>query len=245
MSLASDRAKSLYDYDPPTVAGKIPFTPPGTDFKCGTAYWLWGDLKSKLPPLIILHGGPGAPGRDWQPISALQKKHGIPVVLYDQIGCGESTHLRNTRGDTKFWTMELFLAELDNLRKYLEIETFDLLGHSCGAQIAVSYTLTQPRGLRKLIIASASASDELRRKSQIEQRTQLPQDMQETLARCERDGTTDDPKYGMASFALMQRMLCRMDPWPQEVQDVISLMMEDDTVQHTLFGASSVEPTGP
>ena len=63
--------------------------------------------------------------------SLLSTDYGIPVVLYDQLGCGKSTHLREKRLDTDFWTPELFMAELDNLVKYLGIDDdFDILGQS-------------------------------------------------------------------------------------------------------------------
>ena len=55
----------------------------------------------------------------------------IPVVFYDQIGNGESSHIKN-KPDT-FWRAELFMDELDNLLKKLEIyDNFELLGHSWG-----------------------------------------------------------------------------------------------------------------
>lgn len=245
MTLAEDHnTEKAHGNEPPTKAGRITFTPPGTDRKCETAYWLWGDLAAKVPPLIILHGGPGAPGRDWKPVSALHKRYGIPILLYDQIGCGESTHLRDTKGDTAFWTMELFLAELDNLRKFLEINKFDLLGHSCGGMIAVSYALTRPQGLRKLVICSSPASEALRSQAQLRQRAELPQSMQDTLTACEKEGRTDSSEYQRVIFELLQRHLCRLDPWPPGIQETMALMMEDDTVSSTLYGPDPLHPTG-
>ena len=246
MSSSNDHdSKNTYGYGPPTQSGKIPFTPPGTGLNCETAYWLWGDLTSREPPLIILHGGPGAPGRDWKAVAVLHDKYGIPVLLYDQIGCGASTHLPNTKGDTRFWTTELFLAELDNVKQYLRIETFDLLGHSCGGILAVLYALTQPRGLRKLIISSAPASDTLRLQPLAQQRKELPREMQDTMNACEKEGRLDSPEYQIAGLELMRRHLCRLDPWPVEIQETIALMEEDDTVQSTLYGGMPLEPTGP
>ena len=195
--------------------------------------------------MIILHGGPGAPGRDWRPLAALHERYGIPVLLYDQIGCGASTHLRNTKGDTRFWTMELFLAELDNVREYLEIETFDLLGHSDGGIIAVSYTLTQPRGLRKLIISSSPASDTLRVQAHARRRAELPQDLQDTMIACEKEGRLNSPEYQSAGLEFARRYLCRMDPWPPEIQETMALMEEDDTVSYTLYGPMPLKTTGP
>ena len=64
-------------------------------------------------------------------LKTLSTQYKIPVVLYDQLGCGESSHFREKRLDTEFWTPELFMAELDNLLDHLGIASdFDLLGQS-------------------------------------------------------------------------------------------------------------------
>jgi pimeloyl-ACP methyl ester carboxylesterase len=60
----------------------------------------------------------------------------IPVILYDQIGNGQSSHKRDASSD--FWTPRLFIEELDNLVKKLEIsDDFDLLGQSWGGAASV------------------------------------------------------------------------------------------------------------
>ncbi|KIJ26792.1 hypothetical protein M422DRAFT_272136 [Sphaerobolus stellatus SS14] len=43
----------------------------------------------------------------------LVSKYGLPVIVYDQIGNGKSTHVREKTGDGSFWTEELFCDELD------------------------------------------------------------------------------------------------------------------------------------
>jgi len=178
-------------------------------------------------------------------VAPLHEKYGIPVLLYDQIGCGASTRLPDTKGDTTFWTMELFLAELNNVRKRLRIETHDLLGHSCGGMIAVSYALTRPKGLRKLIISSSAASEALRVKPRKQQQMELPPDMRDSMLVCEREGRINSPEYKRADEELMRRHFCRLDPFPQEIQECFALMSDDNTVTHTLFGPDALNPTGP
>jgi proline-specific peptidase len=243
-SSTEHNSSDTYGYGTPTQAGKIRFRPPGTNLNCETAYWLWGDLTSKIPPLIVLHGGPAAPGRDWKAIAVLYKRRGIPVLLYDQIGCGESSHLRHRKGDTGFWTDALFHAELDNIKQYFQIGTFDLLGHSCGGMLAVLYALTQPKGLRKLVIASAPASEALRVKPMIQQQKALPQEMQDALALHKKEGASDSPAYKAAGLEWARRHLCRLDPWPPEMMDSIGLMEDDNTVALTLYGPDALNPTG-
>lgn len=106
---------------PPTQQGKIPFAIPSIDTPCYTFYKVFGDLSSKTPPIIFLHGGPGG-GHDYLLAFAdLWTQYKIPVVLYDQIGCGLSTHLEYKAGNKSFWTVDLFIAELENLIEYFKL----------------------------------------------------------------------------------------------------------------------------
>lgn len=57
-------------------------------------------------PLLVLHGGPGAPHDYLEPLAALAGER--PVVFYDQLGCGNSER----PGDAALWTLERFVAEL-------------------------------------------------------------------------------------------------------------------------------------
>lgn len=123
-------------YPKPTRTGKAPFKIPNHDLQGETAYEIYGDLESGQVPLICLHGGPGIPHGYMVPISLVLIDYGVPVVMYDQMGCGESTHFPERKGDTTLWNPELFVAELDNLRQALGIKTFDLLGHSWGGMLA-------------------------------------------------------------------------------------------------------------
>ena len=60
------------------------------------------------------------------PIALILQDYGIPVIMYDQIGCGESTRFKDRKGDEGFWTPELFVAELENVITKLGIEHFHL-----------------------------------------------------------------------------------------------------------------------
>ena len=81
--------------------------------------------------------------------------------MYDQLGCGRSTHLPEKKGDEYFWTVKLFLSELDSLLLHLGIQDdYDLLGQSWGGDLAVDHAVLQPKGLKRLILACTPASSE-------------------------------------------------------------------------------------
>jgi alpha/beta hydrolase fold len=112
-----------------------------------------------IRPLVCLHGGPGVPHDNLRAIQKLWTTHQVPVIMYDQLGCGRSTHLPEKRGDEGFWTVDLFLKELDNLLTHLGIQNdYDLYGHSWGGNLASEHAVRQPKGLNKLIIANAPSS---------------------------------------------------------------------------------------
>lgn len=149
----------------PTIEGEIAFDVPDAGRPCKTWYKILGSLESTSPVLIALHGGPGA-GHDYLvPLVDIYKLYGVPIVLYDQIGCARSTHLKDKMGDEDFWSFDLFIRELDNLIDSLDLRNrgFYLLGQSWGGVLASAYAMHQPlgkspAGLRKLVIASGPAS---------------------------------------------------------------------------------------
>ena len=69
---------------------------------CFTFYKVFGDLACGKPPVVVLHGGPGS-GHDYcLPFANHWPQYSLPVILYDQIGCGASTHLQSKNGDASF-----------------------------------------------------------------------------------------------------------------------------------------------
>src|SRR5690606_17345992 len=75
-------------------------------------------------PLLLLHGGPGGKSSDRDPLRSLGQER--PIIQYDQLGCGNSGHPRNT----ELWTVERYVEELEQVRKALELEEVHILGHS-------------------------------------------------------------------------------------------------------------------
>lgn len=247
----------------PVSEGTIPFEVEGVDKECFTWYKVFGELKSGARPLIALHGGPGvgksipflplyqhiltnAGGHSYLlSLADLATNHNIPVIFYDQFGCGKSTHLQEKKGDTAFWTVDLFLNELANLISHFGIQSYDLFGNSWGGMLAAEHGITKPRGLRKLIIADSPASmkDWVVAANILLQ--QLPKDVQETLEKCEKAGDFTSPEYQTACKVFYCRHVCRLDPWPQEVSDTFANLDGDNTVYLTMNGPSEFTITGP
>jgi L-proline amide hydrolase len=215
----------------------------GTMTRDGNETWyrVVGDLQAGPTPVVICHGGPGAAHDYTEPIANLSR-FGRGCVLYDQVGCGKSTHLPDAPED--FWTVQLFKDELSDLTRELGIaERYAVVGQSWGGMLAMEYALDHPEGLRAIVVADSPASIPLWVEEANRLRADLPQDVQETLTRHEADGTTESKEYVDAVRVYYDRHLCRV-PWPDYVTRSFAQMDEDPTVYHTMNGPSEFHCIG-
>lgn len=223
-----------------STEGELDFHYPAANKACKTWYRIYGDLSKATPtPLITLHGGPGMTSGYLTPLEDLYERYGIPVIIYDQLGCGKSTHLPQRKGDTEFWTAELFIAELENLISKLNIresgtKDFNLYGQSWGGMLGSLYASRHPRGLRKLILSNSPASMDLWLESCNGLRKHLPQHVQDALDKGEREKDYDSKDFEDAVMQFYKHHLCRVEPFPQVLMDIFDQIKEDPTVYHTM-----------
>ncbi len=212
------------------------------------AGWTWyrvaGDLSdSEQAPVVILHGGPGAAHHYLEPLARLTETTGRASVLYDQIGCGRSQHMPDAPAE--FWTVELFCRELAALLEHLNIAgRYHVLGQSWGGMLGMEHALRHPPGLRALVVANSPASMPLWVAEGNRLRSLLPSDVQEALTSHEAAGTTDSPEYQAAMMSYYERHVCRIVPFPPELQRTFDQLDEDPTVYRTMNGPSEFHVIG-
>ncbi len=207
-----------------------------------TWYQVNGDLESGTPPLIVLHGGPGCT-HDYVLAFGDIADTGRPIILYDQIGNGRSTHLRDKGPD--FWTVDLFIAELENLIDHLGVrDGYHVLGQSWGGMLGAEFAVRRPDGLISLVIADSPASMALWVQEANKLKAALPADVAEALTSHEAAGTTDDPAYVAASDVFYAKHVCRVQPMPPEVVRTFDAIAADPTVYHTMNGPSEFHVIG-
>ncbi|KAJ7727389.1 proline-specific peptidase [Mycena metata] len=222
-------------------SGQIAYRVGGEEFS--TAYRVFGDLKSGARPLIALHGGPGVPPHYLLPLSELTVARGVPVIIYDQLGCGLSTHLPDK--PKEFWTVELFMGELDNVLAHFGITDFDLYGHSWGGMLAANYAISRaPTSLRHLIISNSPASMALWEEGNATLLAAFPKDFQEMLKKHEDAGTTDSEEYQKGIQQFYDKHLCTVQPWPDALVKSFEALAADSTVYSTMNGPSEFTVTG-
>ncbi len=154
-------------------------------------------------PLVVLHGGPGAPSYYLASLARLGAER--PVVFYDQLGAGRS----DQPSDTTLWRVERFMAELDSIRKHLDLQEIHLLGHSWGAMLAIDYLLAKPQGVRSLVLASPVVSTARWEADADTLIATLPDSVQRAIATHEAAGTYSAPGYQAAVQIFYAQFLTR------------------------------------
>jgi L-proline amide hydrolase len=190
-------------------------------------------------PLLCLHGGPGVPHDYLESLEAMSST-GRRVIFYDQLGCGNSAHV----DDPSLWTVELFVEEVDVVRKALGLDKMHILGQSWGGMLTMQYMLTQPKGVASITIASSPSSINMWLAEANRLRTELPEDVQATLTKHEEAKTTDSPEYLGAMQVFYDRYVCRVVPNPPYVQRAFAKMGEYPQVYHTMNGPSEFHVVG-
>jgi L-proline amide hydrolase len=193
------------------------------------------------PPLLCLHGGPGAGWDYLQPFDDLAAT-GRQVIFYDQLGCGHSTIAGPH--DPDMWTVDLFVEEVDAIRQELGLDRVHLLGQSWGGMLAMQYAIGQPDGLLSLIVESSPASIAQWVSEANRLRSLLPHDVEEVLRQHEAAGTTDSDAYKEAVLVFYRRHVCRLDPWPDYVERTFAQLEANPEVYNAMNGPSEFHVVG-
>jgi L-proline amide hydrolase len=216
--------------------GKITRHVPHAGTCCSTWYGVVGELSPTNPPLIVAHGGPGAGHSYLLYLAYLHEYFNIPIIFYDQLGCGRSTRLTHKAGDESFWTVDLFITELDALIDFFELRDsgFYFYGQSWGGMLGGAWASRRPLGLRKLILADAPASIPLMQEGLRGLVKHLPESVQKVLEEADRKGDWESEAYKEACMVFYKRHLCRLIEWPECLEISMRQLEEDPTVYGTM-----------
>lgn len=198
---------------------------------------VWCQSAGDGEPLLLLHGGPGAGSTYLEALMSLANE-GYQVVRYDQLGCARSDH----PDDTSLWTVDRFAKEVDIVRAALGFERMHLLGQSWGSFLALEYALRYPEHLRTVTLYSGAASALQCHEGMQRLLHELPAETVATMKRYEAAGDYETPEYLAAMQILLDRHLCRLDPWPDELTRSLSEM--GTAVYNTMWGPNEFTLTG-
>lgn len=133
------------DYRVPPTVTDDPTLPSATLNGVKLHVLTYGDPSN--PPVVVVHGGPGADSRHLLPLAALQDRYF--VVFYDQRGSGLSERVPDER-----LTLDAFYAELDAVvDRYGAGRPVRIVGHSWGAMLASGYLGLHPEKVSQVVLA--------------------------------------------------------------------------------------------
>jgi proline iminopeptidase len=131
--------KTLYEPIEPYEVGRLQVSPIHNLYyeQCG---------NPEGQPVVFLHGGPGGGvvpdyRRYFDPAA-------YRIVLFDQRGSGQSTPHANLEDNTT-WHL---VADIEQLREHLGIESWMVFGGSWGSTLALAYAQTHPERVRSLVL---------------------------------------------------------------------------------------------
>lgn len=187
-------------------------------------------------PLLCLHGGPGMPHDYLEPLAEMADER--PVIFYDQLGCGRSERPQ----DPSVWTLARAIKEVQAVCRELRLERFHVFGNSWGGLLAIEFALTQPVGLRSLVLASPLVSVPRWTEDMEQLKAALPDATRTTIEHHERHGYVDCPEYTAAVLTFWKRHVCRCEPWPDELERAFAGFGVDS--YRALWGWSEFTQTG-
>jgi proline iminopeptidase len=187
-------------------------------------------------PLLAVHGGPGLPHNY---ISALERlADEREVIFWDQLGCGNSER----PSDPALWTMQRSVAEMDAVVKELGLNRFHIFGNSWGGMLVQQYALDATSAAVSLTISNSIASIPLFADMVAHLKSELDAATQSAIDRHEAAGTTHAAEYQAAIRTWNETYLCRVHPWPAELEDAFRRMGIE--IFETMFGPSDFHIVG-
>lgn len=142
---------STINYFPPIEpydSGTLP-TPDGHHL-----YWESSGNPQGIPALL-LHGGPGGGASPGQ--RRLFNPELYRIIIFDQRGCGRSRPLASAPdADLSTNTTPHLIADIELLRRFLDVQRWTILGLSWGTTLALAYAQKYPQHVHALLLAFVS-----------------------------------------------------------------------------------------
>lgn len=114
---------------------------------------IWYESEGRGEVLMLHPGGPGASHDYFHPwFSALRNR--VRVIYIDPYGTGRSDRAKQP----KEYSLAGEVDDIEAIRKALNLGRINLLGHSYGGIVALSYAVKYPQSLKRLIISNTLVS---------------------------------------------------------------------------------------
>ena len=126
----------------------------------GSGLKVTADSLVEKPVCVILHGGPAADHSSYRPwLSPLAEL--LQLVYVDHRGTGRSAEV-----PLETCTIEKIADDIEELRRYLGIKTWIVMGSSFGGMWALTYAVQYPNTLSHLILIDTAPSYDFRKEAE-------------------------------------------------------------------------------
>lgn len=186
-------------------------------------------------PILVLHGGPGAPSYYLKPLTALATDR--KIIFFDQLGCGKSDRIT----DTTLMNVAHYVEEVKSIVDQLGLKEFYLLGQSWGTMLGTDYYLKYPEGIKALIFCSPAISIPRWIADADSLIKTMPDSIQSAIRTHETAKTYSNPAYQQAVAAYYQRYVAVKLPWSA---DMDSTSMGFGANYAFMWGPSEFTATG-
>ncbi|MCL6453369.1 MAG: proline iminopeptidase-family hydrolase [Alicyclobacillus sp.] len=203
-------------------------------------FHVWTRQVGESPvKMLLLHGGPGFNHEYLECFADYLPPNGVEIYFYDQLG----SYYSDQPDDVSLWNTERFREEVEEVRSFLGLDSFYLLGQSWGGLLAIEYALKYQSHLRGLIISNMTASIPSYVRYINELRERLPRNLVDTMKRYEADGAYDAPEYqALLDEHLYRQHIIRSQPMPDPVARAFAHF--NPAVYNTMQGPNEFVVTG-
>jgi proline iminopeptidase len=120
----------------------------------GVRFWYRtaGVATPGVPPVVVLHGGPGYNTYSFAALIGPRLERGLRMVYWDQRGSG-----RSERPWTGEYSIPRLVDDLEGFRRAIGAPRISLVGHSFGGALALEYAAKYPSRVSRMVLVGAAA----------------------------------------------------------------------------------------
>lgn len=114
--------------------------------------WFKVSGPKQAPPVFYLHGGPGYSSYSFENSIGPRLERELQMVYFDQRDCGRS---KAVSVDAPL-SVDALVDDIEALRRHLNLNKINLIGHSFGGLLAIEYSRRYPEYSDKMILVDIS-----------------------------------------------------------------------------------------
>jgi len=175
--------------------------------------------RSRYPPLLLLHGGPGGNSVYFECFEDFLPRNGIEFYYLDQL----DSHCSDQPKDPKLWTIEQYVDQVEQVRKAWGLDKVILLGHSWGGILTYESCLKYQNDghiVGAVICNMEPSIDDMLQHIDKVLRPQLPPEAERYMREVEARKDWKDERYQhLTTHEFYTRFLCRRPyaEWPEPI----------------------------